>query len=326
MPVLEALRLIRRQTASSAFGKIIDEIIKDVNNGQMLAQSMQRFDYVFGDFFINMVRVGESSGNLSQSLLYLSHELKKQKEVAGRVRSAMIYPGVIFCATIGITAFLTFFIFPKILPVFSSLQVQLPITTKILIWLLDFLQHYGIFAGLGVVALIILVKVLLSMPSIHFWFDRATLMVPVLKTVTVNVTMTNFSRSLSVLLKSGMTIVDALGIAKNTFHNMYYQREIGRMLESVKKGESMARFLEMRPKLFPAMVTGMIQVGESTGNLEENLNYLAEFYEGEVNESVSNLTIVIEPLLLLFMGFLVGFVALSIITPIYQITQGLEVK
>jgi type IV pilus assembly protein PilC len=325
MPVLESLRLIRRQTKSKPFGEILDDIIKSVNNGQSLAQSMERFEYVFGGFFISMVRVGESSGNLSQSLLYLSQELKKQKEIASRVKSAMIYPAVIFFATLGITAFLTFVIFPKILPVFSTLRVELPLTTRLLIKTLGILQNYGFYVGGGIVAVIIVIRVLLSFQKIHFLFDHAMLSIPVVSKVAVNVTLTNFTRSLSVLLKSGMTIVDALGIAKNTFHNMFYRREIERMIEGVKKGESMTRHLETRPRYFPAMLTGMIQVGEQTGNLEENLLYLAEFYESEVNESVGNLTTVIEPLLLLFMGFLVGFVALSIITPIYKVTQGLQI-
>jgi type IV pilus assembly protein PilC len=325
MPLLEALKLIRKQSPGKGFSAIIDDIIKDVNNGQFLAQGMAKYSHVFGDFFVNMVRVGESSGNLSQTLLYLAHELQKQKEVASRVKSAMIYPAVIFFATIAITGFLTFFIFPKILPVFGSLNVQLPATTRFLIFALKFLQEHGIAFAFGVLLAGISVRLILLVPSVHFLFDQFVLSVPVISKVTRSITLTNFTRSLAVLLKSGMTIVDALDIAKATFHNAYYRREMQALIEGVKRGESMTRYLESRPALFPPMMTGMIQVGETTGNLEENLTYVAEFYEGEVNDSVSNLTTVIEPLLLLFMGFLVGFVALSIITPIYKITQGLQV-
>ncbi len=325
MPLLEALKLIRKQSSNNGFNAIIDEIIRDVNNGQFLAQGMQKHSHVFGDFFVNMVRVGESSGNLSQTLLYLAHELQKQKEVASRVKGAMIYPAVIFFATIAITGFLTFFIFPKILPVFGSLNVQLPATTRFLIFALKFLEEHGIAFSIGMILAMIGARLTLLIPSVHFLFDQLTLATPVISKVTKSITLTNFTRSLSVLLKSGMTIVDALEIAKATFHNMYYRREIEALIEGVKRGESMTRYLESRPALFPPMMTGMVQVGETTGNLEENLVYVAEFYEGEVNESVSNLTTVIEPLLLLFMGALVGFVALSIITPIYKITQGLQV-
>lgn len=325
MPLLEALRLIRKQIPGKGFTAIIDDIIKDVNNGQFLAQGMKKYDHVFGDFFVNMVRVGESSGNLSQTLLYLAHELQKQKEVASRVKSAMVYPAVIFFATIAITGFLTFFIFPKILPVFGSLNVQLPATTRSLIFVLKFMQDHGIVFGIVMTFVAIGMRLILLVRAVHFMFDQFVLSVPVISKVTKSITLTNFTRSLAILLKSGMTIVDALEIAKGTFHNLYYRREIEMLIEGVKRGESMTRYLESRPALFPPMMVGMIQVGETTGNLEENLTYVAEFYESEVNESVGNLTTVIEPLLLLFMGFLVGFVALSIITPIYKITQGLQV-
>ena len=325
MPLLEALKLIRKQIPGKGFTAIIDDIIKDVNNGQFLAQGMAKYSHVFGDFFVNMVRVGESSGNLSQTLLYLAHELQKQKEIASRVKSAMVYPAVIFFATIAITGFLTFFIFPKILPVFGSLNVELPATTRGLIFVLKFLQEHGIVFGIVMFFVMIGMRLVLLVPTVHFMFDQLTLAIPVLSKVTKSITLTNFTRSLGILLKSGMTIVDALDIAKGTFHNLYYRREIESLIEGVKRGESMTRYLESRPTLFPPMMVGMIQVGETTGNLEENLTYVAEFYESEVNESVGNLTTVIEPLLLLFMGFLVGFVALSIITPIYKITQGLQV-
>ena len=142
----------------------------------------------------------------------------------------------------------------------------------------------------------------------------------------MNVTITNFARSLSVLLKSGMTILDALEITKGTFHSMIYRKEIDQMILAVRRGESMAKYLGSAPKLFNPMFVGMIEIGESTGNLEENLVYLAEYYESEVDETVRNLTTILEPLLLLFMGFLVGFVALSIITPIYKVTQGLKLR
>jgi type IV pilus assembly protein PilC len=127
-------------------------------------------------------------------------------------------------------------------------------------------------------------------------------------------------------LKSGMTLIDALEIARETFHNLYYRHEIDKIIDTVKRGEEMARYMAKVPKLFPAMFVGMIKVGESTGNLEENLNYLADYYESEVDERLKNLTTVVEPLLLVIMGLLVGFVALSIITPIYKITQEIKIR
>ncbi len=326
MPLMENLRLIRGQTKSRRFQRILDHIMKDVENGQFLAQSMKRWSGTFGDFFINLVKVGESSGNLSSSLLYLAEELKKQREINHRVRSALIYPFIILIATLGITVFLTFFIFPKILPIFSSLRVELPLTTRIVIMALTFLKEYGILAVGGLVALIVAVRILLFIPTTHLFFDRLVLSVPFVSKTTISLTIANFTRSLSVLLKSGMNIVDALGTARGTFHNLYYQKQVGFIIESVRRGESIARYIGNHPHVFPPMVAGMIRVGESTGNLQENLLYLAEFYENEVDELTKNLTAILEPILLLFMGILVGFIALSIITPIYKITEGIQVN
>lgn len=326
LPLLDALQLIGAQTESKRFKGVINRIIEDINNGQFLAQALQRFDYIFEDFFVNLVKVGETSGNLSETLIHLATELKKAREVKRRVRSALIYPLVILVVTVGVTLFLTLFIFPKILPIFVSLGVQLPFTTRFVIAALSFLGHYGLWVIAGIIIFLIIFWLLLNIPKVHLVFDRFLLFIPLVSKVIVSLTMTNFTRSLGVLLKSGMTIIDALEVARGTFHNRFYKLEINQVISSVKKGESIGRYLSEKPKLFPPMLAGMIQVGESTGNLEQNLLYLSEYYESEVDEFVKNLTTILEPLLLLFMGLLVGFVALSIITPIYNITQGLRVK
>lgn len=326
MSLIDALKLIQGQSNSKKFSHLLGKVIEDVENGQFLAQSLAKFQYIFGDLFVNMVKVGETSGNLSQSLLYLAGEIKKQREINRRIKGALIYPLIILIATIGVTLFLTLFIFPKILPIFVSLKIQLPFTTQLVIYVLSFLQFYGLYVLGGLVLLFIFGKGMLAVRRIHFLFDRLTINLPFISQVVMNITMTSFTRSLSVLLKSGMTLVDALEIARGTFHNLYYQREIEYMAEGVKKGESMARYLAQNHRIFPPMLTSMIQVGESTGNLEENLAYLSDYYESEVDETLKNLTTILEPVLLLTMGLLVGFIALSIITPIYQVTQGLQIK
>ncbi|MDI6734323.1 MAG: type II secretion system F family protein, partial [Patescibacteria group bacterium] len=302
------------------------EVIKDVNNGQSLAQSLEKFSYIFGDFFISMVKVGETSGNLSSSLLYISQELKKQREISHRVRGALMYPAVILIVTVVVTVFLTFFIFPKILPIFSSLRVELPATTKGMIAALTFMSKFGIYVLAGLVVLIIVLKILFVIKRLHFLFDRLMLSMPLISKIISNLTLTTFTRSLNVLLKSGMTLVDALNICKATFHNLFYRREIENLIDFIRRGEEMARYLSTRTKFFPAMFVGMIQVGERTGNLEENLIYLSEYYESEVDDVIKNLTTILEPLLLVVMGLIVGFVAISIVTPIYKITQDITIK
>lgn len=326
IPLIEGLKLIQGQTGSSKLRTILSGIVADVNSGRTLAEALARRPRVFGEFFISLVRVGETSGNLADTLNYLSEELKKQREVNRRVRGALVYPLVILFVTIAITIFLTVFIFPKILPIFVSLQIQLPATTRSIIAILTFMSTYGIQVLGGVAAFIMAVRLMLMVRAIHFWFDAFLLRLPFLSHILIAVTMTNFMRSLSVLLKSGMTLIDALEVAKGTFHNLYYKRIVDHMVERVKRGEEIGRALLSEPRLFPSMVVGMIQVGERTGKLEENLLYLAEYYESEVDDMVKNLTTILEPFLLLFMGLMVGFVALSIITPIYKITQEVRLR
>lgn len=322
MPLIDILGLLKQQTTSKYFQERIQSFIDNVNNGQTLAQALSNAKNIFDEFFISIIKVGESSGNLSSSLLYLSQELKKQHEIRNRVKSALIYPAIIFFATIGITVFLTVFIFPKLLPVFSSLHIDLPLSTKIIIALLAFIKGYGFLTLGSIIALVVGLKLSLKIRIVSFMYDRITLKIPFVSKVIKNITLTNFTRSMHVLLKSGVTIMDALNIARGTLNNLYYKKEVDNLIEYVRRGESMTRYLEQKPELFPSMLTGMIKVGEKAGNLEENFEYLSEYYEGEVDETLKNLTMVIEPVMLLLMGLSVGFIAVSIITPIYKVSQG----
>ena len=326
LPLIEGLHLIQQQLPSKRLVKVVAEIIRGVNNGQTLAQALGKYRKSFGEFFISMVQVGEASGNLSQNLLHLSKELKKQHEIRGRAKSAMIYPAVVLVATVGMSIGLTVFIFPKILPIFTSLHVALPFTTRLVIAFMEFIQTRGFIAGGVLVGAIIALRAAVSFRKVHLYFDRLVLLLPVVSKIVMNLTLANFSRSLAILLRSGMTLVDSLAVTRVTFHNLYYQREVERIIEAVRRGEEMATHMSQEPNLFPPILTGMIKVGENTGNLEENLRYLSEYFTEEVETSVRNLTSLLEPVLVLVMGLVVGFIALSIIMPIYSITQGLNVK
>ena len=326
LPVLEGLKIIRRQAGSRKLGVIVDQIITDVNNGMFLADSLARYRNIFGDFFVSIVRVGEASGTLSANLTYLSEEMEKSKDLQGKVRSALIYPIIILVATLGITALLVFFIFPKVLPVFASLKIDLPSTTKAVIAIFHFLSTYGIYLGIGIVLFPITFRLLLINGKFKYFVDRSLLFLPVVSPLIVNVNMTSLTRVLGILLKSGITIVEAVRITSHTFTNSVYQKALINAAEGVQKGEQFAESLVNQPKFFPPLLSGMIEIGENTGNLEENLKYLSEYYEKEVTRSIGNMTSFLEPALILMMGLIVGFVSLSIITPIYSLTQGLKVQ
>ncbi|KKR55705.1 MAG: hypothetical protein UT92_C0001G0048 [Candidatus Curtissbacteria bacterium GW2011_GWA1_40_24] len=326
MPLLDSLWLLRRQAKSKTFQKIISGLIVDVDNGQFLSVSLEKYHSVFGDFFINIIRTGEASGTLADNLNYLHEELKKNYALKKKVKAAMIYPVIILGATFGIGGLLIFFVFPKIIPVFSSFKVKLPISTRILIALINFLTNYAVWVFLGLVSFAVLIWILLKIKKIKFVYHRVLLISPFLGKTITNINMTAFSRTLVTLLQSGIKIVDALLITADTMPNLVYQKELKLIAEHTKSGESMSRYLLERENFFPPTFSQMIEVGESTGRLNENLDYLADFYEAEVDEVFRNLSTILEPILLLVMGALVGFIAIAIISPIYEITQSLKIK
>ena len=325
LPIYNGLTIIKQQTESPILQKVIDDLIVEVQNGKFLADALEKYQHLFGPFFINIVRVGESSGTLAKNLLYLADELKRSRALQNKVRSAMIYPLVILSATIAVAGFLTFYIFPKLIPVFASMNVQLPITTRIMLWTLGFVQNYGLYALGAIVAAVIAVRIVVAQSRpVRYLLDTLALRMPVIGVVIVNVNMVNFTRVLSLLLKSGVKIVEALTITSATFNNEVYRHVLTVSEDEMRKGGELGNYLAKHRGYFPPLVSGMIQIGETTGNLEDNLEYLADYYDDEVELKLHALTSLIEPAMLLMMGLLVGFVALSIITPIYSISAGIK--
>jgi type IV pilus assembly protein PilC len=324
MSLQDSLKLIQAQTKSKAFIKILDTIIADTANGMFLSASMQKYEGIFGQLFINIVRVGEQSGTLTENLSYLAKELKKKQELRSKVRGALIYPAVIFCATIGIVATLMIAVFPKILPVFANLKIKLPLTTRILIATTDFMTSYTGWIIFSVFAVIVLFVILSKYEWFKHGWHHVLLRIPVVGKIAVKVNMASVSRILGLLLKSGTQVIEAVNITADALDNRVYRHELRTAGETLRRGEFFSIYLAKEPKLFPPIFTNMIQVGENTGNLTDNLDYLSTFYEEDVDEVLKNLNSIIEPFLLLFMGLLVGFMALSVVTPIYSISQSLS--
>lgn len=325
VPIVESLHILRRQTGSKSKGKVFDKIITDVSNGQFLATSLARLKNSFGDFAVNIIRIGETSGMLDQNLNYLAEELKKKRALQQKVMGAFIYPIFITVATLGLTGLLTVYIFPKIRPIFDSLRVDLPLSTKFLISLSEFLISYGLFVALGIMVVVAIItllikKVRLVRYFVHYW----VLKVPVVGKIAQNYSMSNFCRTLGLLLKGGTRITEAIMITGETMSNVVYKKEILNIAHSVLKGDKISKYLEKHAGLFPDMLTQMVAIGETTGNLSEALVYLSEMYEHEVDDLTKNLSSTLEPALMIFMGLIVGFVAVSVITPIYEITQNLH--
>ncbi len=325
VPILESLHILCEQSHRRSMRVVFEKLIADVANGMTLAGSLAKHKNVFGEFAINIIRVGEATGTLGKNLNYLADELKKKSDLRRKVIGSLIYPVLITVATILLTALLTVFIFPKILPIFSSLNVTLPLSTRVLIVVSKFLQDYGlILAGVIVVLAIVLVILHKKVTPFRAVTDRILLHLPIVGQIAENYNMTNFSRTFGILLKSGVPVMEALHVVAEATRNLFYRAQYVHMVERVRQGEQVSQFLIEHPKRFPHVLAHLIAVGEKTGKLSDTLVYLSDFYEAEVDDRTKNLSTIIEPVLMIFLGVVVGFVAVSVIVPIYEITSSLS--
>ena len=322
---IEGLGVLREQATSQSHALVLDHLLKDVTSGQSLAKSFAKFPKVFSDFAVHIINVGESSGTLSQNLEYLAEELKKRQSLRHKVVGACVYPALITLATLGITAFLMLYLFPKIMPIFTSLRAALPLSTRIVMALSVFLQQWGLVI-IGLLALFIVgFSIALGRSSaLHLVFDRLLLSVPIIGTMIQYYNIANISRTLGLLLKSGARLSEALPIAADTTKNLVFKQECTHLAVSVARGEKISSYLRKKRHRFPDIFSHMVAVGEKSGTLSQTLSYLSEMYENEVEDFTKNLSTLVEPMLMICMGVLVGFVAIAIITPIYSITQSLH--
>jgi type IV pilus assembly protein PilC len=325
VPLVEGLHILKDQIKGGSRGRMIEHVVKDVSSGQSLARSFSKFPRVFNEFTVSIIKVGESSGTLSTNLAYLADELKKKQILRRKVLGALVYPAVITCATFGITGFLMLYLFPKIMPVFASLHSELPLTTRIVMAISVYLQHEGLFVVLGgIIGVFLLMTAVKQSAWIHYWFDFALLRLPIMGKVMEYYNVANSTRTLGLLLRSGVRLSEALPIVAQTTKNLIYRREYLLLWKSVDRGERMSTQLLKRRSYFPELVVHMIAVGERSGSLSDTLVYLSELYEAEVDDFTKNISTLIEPALMVVMGIIVGFIAISIITPIYGITQSLH--
>lgn len=326
MQILDILRTLKKQTPSRTFNKVIDGLIEGVKNGQFLSEGLAKHQALFGDFFINIVHVGEISGTLAENLEYLADSLKKKRELESKVKGALVYPIIILIATFGLTAALTFFIFPKILPIFKSLNVDLPLVTKIFIAISTFMIDHGILVFAGAFGTMFAFWLLLKIRVFQYIWHRFLIFMPVVGTMVQNYNVIAFVRSLSLLMKSGVKIVQAVDITANSSSNLVYKAALKEVAVHVGQGDPMSKHLATFPRLFPVVFTEMIAIGEETGRLTDTGTYLADYYETELDNSTKSMSNILEPLLLLTMGFIVGFVALAIILPIYEVSNGIKAR
>ncbi len=303
---------------------ILRRLVELVRKGNLLSDGLKLFPYSFSEFFVNMVRVGEQSGTLEQILINLSVKLRKDHELKTKIRSALTYPAIIFIALGGLGFTLSAIILPKLLGFFKSLKVDIPLTTRIFIAVAEFMQKNASLVLMALVATIVAVFILNKLPTTKIVIHWLVFHLPVFHRFSIRSNLANFCSSMHLMLQAGVTIDEALDIMTRAVTNALYKRRIRLALAQVRKGSSLSDALKRYPRHFPLLVSKMLHIGGLSGNLSETFAYLSEYYEDELDAMSKDLSTLLEPALLVLIGSIVGFVAMAIISPIYQLTGGIR--
>lgn len=316
-----ALKTLAKQTPNKHFAKIIKEVADSVEKGVSLTESLRPHGRVFGELFINMIEAGEVSGKLEDVLAQLYIQQKKQYELTSKIKGALTYPIVIIFAMGGIGIFMMVKVVPSLTEMLKSFEAELPIATKILIAISDFIVSNGLFLVIALVVFILIFIRILRINKYRYYLQAIILKLPIISPIIKKINLARFSRTISTLLKADIMIIKTFQITANVLGNLHYRKAVNEMAEKIRKGSQIDEVVIAYPKLFPPVVNQIISVGEETGELDNILAELADFYEGEVDKIMDNLPALIEPLLILVLGFGVGAMAVAIIMPMYTLTS-----
>ena len=314
-----AITVLSEQTGNSYFREVLEKIQEDVQKGSQLGEALEKHPKAFDELFVNMIKVGETGGNLEEVLDLLYIQIKKSNELTSRVKGAMMYPAVIMFAMTIVGVLMMVFVLPSILSVFRDMDMDLPLPTRLLIFVSDTIQNDGILLLVGAIAFFSIFISIIRTPKGKKGLDYALLRMPTINTIIMKINMARFCRTLSSMIASGVSIVKALEIVSRILGNTYYKETVAKASASVQKGMTLSEFFKQYGKLFHPMMVHMVEVGEETGTLEETLKQVAEFYEEDVEQVTENMSSIIEPILMLVMGAAVGIFAVSIIQPMYGI-------
>jgi type IV pilus assembly protein PilC len=325
IPLVEAIETLQEQSGSPQLKKILIKVTEDIRNGSSLAKALAKFPKVFDHFYVSLVEVSESSGTLDENIAFLADQLSKEYALQKKIQGALLYPGLVLVSAAVMSGFIALFVLPQLVGFFEALAIDLPITTRILLTLANVMKDYGVFIFTSLLAIVAVFFNVIRLPIVKPAWHWFLLKIPLIGKLLAYGQLARFSRNFGVLLRSGVPIARSLEVTSRTLSNVVFRSSLKRVSASLEKGNSIKESMQkLRLDFFPPLVSKMIGVGEKSGNLDETLLYLGDFFEEEIDNVSKNLTTVLEPMLLLGIGLVVGFVALAIITPIYQITSSIR--
>jgi len=324
LPLARALTVLERQMTGKVWKEIFTSLSASLAKGTSFSAALAVFPKTFSSLFVSMVAAGEESGSLSQSLMIVGEQLEKNYMLQKKVRGAMMYPSIIFGVMIIIGIMMLVFVIPKLTATFKEFKADLPFATKLVIWISDFFAAHYIIIVIGLIVLSFGSYVLVKSKVGKRIFGRLILKLPIIGNITKEINSARMARTFSSLLSSGVEVVTAIKITSEVVQNVHYKEMLTATAENIQKGSTLQSLFMPRGDLYPSFVSEMIGVGEETGTLSKTLFEVAVFYETEVDQKTKDMSTVIEPFLMVFIGIAVGFFALAMISPIYSLSNNIS--
>ncbi|MFA6474748.1 MAG: type II secretion system F family protein [Patescibacteria group bacterium] len=317
----DALRTLSQQIKNKQFRLTVQGLEASTQQGESFAAALAHFPDVFDELFVNMVAAGETSGNLEKTLQQLSVQMKKSYSLHKKIRNAMIYPCLIITVMITVGSGMFIFVVPRILELYTTNGYNLPLPTKIIMAISSFISNNGLVLGVSIVCLITGWILVLRTEAGKLAWHRVLLRIPIAGKIIKHIQLARLSRVLNSLIITDVSIVKSFTIVANTLSNRVYRNHLLNASLLLSKGDSIFSILNARPDLFDPVIAQMIKIGEESGTLDVMTNEIAGFFEEEVDSTMSNLTVIIEPVLMVIIGAGVGFLAVAIVMPIYSLVD-----
>lgn len=325
LPLMRAMRVLQRQEKNPALRDAVSQMAESIESGSTFAEALAAHPKIFDRLFVNMVKAGEIGGVLDVVLSRLAEFQEKAEKIKGKVKSAMTYPIVVLIMALGILTFLMMFIVPKFADIFSDLMggKGMPVLTQFVMNASSMMVHRLPFMLIIIVALVVVIKLLAKTNAGRYALDKFKLKAPVFGSLISKNSISRFTRTLGTLMSSGVPVLQALNIVKETVGNEVISKAVAMVHDAVKEGENMAPPIASS-KVFPPMVVSMVEVGEETGALPDMLNKIADSYDDDVDNAVAAMTSIIEPILIIFLAVVVGTIVIALFLPLVSIIGGLS--
>ncbi|MGM9570754.1 MAG: type II secretion system F family protein [bacterium] len=323
VPLVQCLAILKDQSENVRLQEVMKDIALDVESGNTLTSSFRKQKDIFPELFINLLQVGETTGSLDAILDKLADFYEREYELREKVRSAMVYPIFVMVMALLITTGLVVFVLPVFENVFNDLNVELPLLTKCLLGLSRMIRSFWYIWPIPLFLVVYQVRKYLKSTEGNLKFEAIVIRLPVIGNLSTKLSFSRFTMSMAIMLETGVPMLQALEVARDTLGNVVYAREIDKLKDEVQGGGSIALFMD-RNKLFPPMMAKMIAVGENTGSLDTMLNKISQFYERETKYIIERLSSLLEPFMIGFLGITVGLIVISIMLPMFSIIGGIQ--